>query len=206
MENQTINGLNTNRRDFLIKSLPACALSCVGLSCFGATNEKMNLEENINEPEHKFDSEFKRTYRQAYLWKYNSYIGMMKEMSKLLGEEKLIELIKKSVENRNMRGAKDGSEFSLFKWADSLEKSQGFKTTNTIKFPIKTESKVEVEITECLWAETFKKRKAGNIGFATVCYGDYSLFRAMHPKLNFEREKTLMQGHDCCNGILTLEA
>jgi len=52
---------------------------------------------------------------------------------------------------------------------------------------------------ECLWAKTFREADAGDIGYAGCCYGDYGMTKSFNPKLKLERNKTLMQGHDCCH-------
>lgn len=52
------------------------------------------------------------------------------------------------------------------------------------------------KITNCLWAKVFREVKAEDFGYALICYGDYAVARADNETL--ERDKTLMQGHDCC--------
>jgi hypothetical protein len=62
-----------------------------------------------------------------------------------------------------------------------------------------TEKAFELKITECIWADTFLKAKAGHIGYAWVCWGDYAWAEGFNPKIKMVRDKTLMQGHDRCN-------
>jgi hypothetical protein len=57
----------------------------------------------------------------------------------------------------------------------------------------------EWKITECLSAKTFREANASDIGYATLCYGDYGFPEGFNPKIRLTRTKTLMQGHDCCN-------
>jgi hypothetical protein len=66
--------------------------------------------------------------------------------------------------------------------------------------------KVEIKITECLWAKTFRAANAADIGYATICYSDFAGAVAFNPKMRLVRTKTLMQGHDCCNHRWVLEA
>jgi len=60
-------------------------------------------------------------------------------------------------------------------------------------------SSPEIRVTECLWAKTFRDAKAGDIGYATICYQDYAMSQGFSSKLKMIRSKTLMQGHDYCN-------
>jgi len=52
---------------------------------------------------------------------------------------------------------------------------------------------------ECLTAEVFREEDAAEIGYATVCHADFALPEGFNPKIKLIRDKTLMQGHDCCN-------
>ena len=62
-----------------------------------------------------------------------------------------------------------------------------------------TEKAFEIKIKECLTAVVFREENASDIGFATVCYADYGLPQGFNPKIKLVRDKTVMQGHDCCN-------
>jgi hypothetical protein len=42
-------------------------------------------------------------------------------------------------------------------------------------------------------------KKAGDIGYAMVCWGDYAWAEGFNPKIKLVRDKTLMEGHDRCN-------
>jgi hypothetical protein len=48
--------------------------------------------------------------------------------------------------------------------------------------------------------------KAGDLGFAAICYGDYNMATGFNPKVRMVRDKTLMQGHAYCNHRYLLEA
>ena len=68
-----------------------------------------------------------------------------------------------------------------------------------------TESAFEIKVSECLWAETFRAQDAGDIGFAWICYADYSWPQGFNPKLKMIRDKTLMEGHEYCNHRYVIE-
>jgi hypothetical protein len=56
-----------------------------------------------------------------------------------------------------------------------------------------------MKVTECLWAKTFREADAADIGYRCICRADYVTAKAFNPKLELVRDKTLMQGHACCN-------
>ena len=62
-----------------------------------------------------------------------------------------------------------------------------------------TDTVFEIRVTDCLAAEAYLPYKAGDIGYAAVCWGDYNWASDFNPKIKLIRDKTLMQGHDCCN-------
>jgi hypothetical protein len=57
----------------------------------------------------------------------------------------------------------------------------------------------EVKVEECLWAATFRKHKAEDLGYLLICHPDFAMARGFNPKMKLHRTKTLMQGHKCCN-------
>jgi hypothetical protein len=61
-----------------------------------------------------------------------------------------------------------------------------------------TSKSYELKVTDCLWAQTFREANAGDIGFASICYGDEAMAAAFDHRLKLIRTKTLMQGDDCC--------
>ena len=58
---------------------------------------------------------------------------------------------------------------------------------------------IEFNVTECLWAKTFKELNAADIGYILCCRPDFAIARAYHPNIRLKRTKTLMQGDSYCN-------
>ena len=85
-------------------------------------------------------------------------------------------------------------------------KADYYDKTLTKEIVQETEEVFELKVTECIWAKAFQKYGAEEIGFAAVCYGDYSWPKGFNPKIRMERNKTLMQGYDCCNHKYILES
>ena len=187
-------------------SIIFCSSSGLGLSLcltFGCSSAFANTQSTENTQEfakkEKFQNDFCRTYEKAWQWRYNYYIDMMEELATVLGREKLIQLIKNGIDNIKLRGAKNDPNFKLSDFGNYIKNSEYFNNALTFEIIENTDELFEVKITECLWSKTFRERNAEDIGYATLCHGDFSDAKAMHPKLHLERTKTLMQGFDCCH-------
>jgi hypothetical protein len=80
-----------------------------------------------------------------------------------------------------------------------FKNNEVFKKILTFNIVEDTNTAFEIHVTECLSASTFLAREAGDIGHAFICWGDYAWAEGFNPKIKLVRDKTLMQGHDCCN-------
>jgi len=68
----------------------------------------------------------------------------------------------------------------------------------------KNRKALEVKVTRCIHAETFKRLNAAHIGQKLVCAGDAAVTEGFNPKIQFTRPKLLMAGDDCCHFIWEL--
>jgi hypothetical protein len=149
------------------------------------------------DPNHKFQREFKRTVEEAFNSRFEYYIKIMLRFAVYLGRDKLIEMIKRAVDESNPPCTTPDSNFSLRDWINAgNEAYKDMMTWEVVEF---TDTVCEMKVTECVWMETFKKYNACDIGYATICHSDFCSARAAHPGLTLHRSKTLMEGHDCCN-------
>ena len=181
------------RRKFLSSLIPLCGLSSFGCSAgFGAFAFSLG-----NQEKHKFEKEWGQTYEQAFRWKFEYVIAMMKQFSEYLGKDKLIEMIKSAGDEISRRNAKDDPKFSFIEWMK--EGSAYFQNMMTREVIERTERACEIRVSECLWYKIFKEYDATDIGYAYVCYNDFASAKEVHSKITLVRTKTLMQGHDCCN-------
>jgi hypothetical protein len=151
----------------------------------------------------KFQNDFSQTYEDAFRWKFDYYINIMKRFSDYLGMDNLLELIKRAVEENNKRIATDNPEHTLSKFVEYGK--EAYKNMMVYEVIEESDEVFEMQVTECLWAKTFRGKQATDIGYATICHGDFTEATAYHPKLKLKRTKTLMQGHDCCNHRWTWE-
>jgi len=62
----------------------------------------------------------------------------------------------------------------------------------------------EIRVSECLAATIFHEQGAPELGYATICHADYGLPQGFNPDIHLVRDKTLMEGDDCCNHRFTL--
>jgi hypothetical protein len=177
------------RRHFIARS---CAL---GTSlCFGCAH----LFSSANAQEVKTIKTFQdnilkdagMSYEQVFNFTYReSLIPLLVAISKQLGREKCVELLKSAtneVYSQPDYMSRYRSNLPEQFWNDVLNLEVVENTPNLRIF----------KITKCLWAKTFREADASDIGYAVLCYGDYASARLNDEKL--ERETTLMQGHEYC--------
>lgn len=194
----------TCRRDFLFKTFPACAITCLGANKIFANSSLMT--EFLQEQEkHKFDTELpgpKMTYRRIAALQNRSFIQFARFLQKEIGEDKVIELIKKQTDERLLQQAKADLKRlgnSDFKTYISIFRDPRMLASLNMEIIQDTDTVFEIKVTDCLAAESFLPHKAGDIGYAAVCWGDYIWAEGFNPKIKLVRDKTLMQGDAYCN-------
>jgi hypothetical protein len=194
----------TGRREFLARAVPICAATCLGASRVFARSPHMDKplpKQNL----HKFDREIpgpKLTYRRIATYQHRSYIQFARFLQKELGEDETIRLIKKHTDEKLLeRAQKDLKRLgkSDFKSYISIFRDPRMLAGLNMEIIRDTDKVFEIRVTDCLSAVSFLAHKAGDIGFASVCWGDTIWASAFNPKIRLVRDKTLMQGHDCCN-------
>jgi len=192
----------TSRRKFIASVIPACAITCVGSNAAFASI--LRAEGNlIQEQKHKFDNNFERTltYRQLLERQFMNFITLAKGLEKEMGKEKTIALLKNvSTEGQTDLGKRQASSMPDNSFAAYVGQFRsGYENTLTKEIVEDSETAFELKVTECIWADTFLKAKAADIGYAWICWGDYAWAEGFNPKIKMVRDKTLMQGHDRCN-------
>jgi len=194
----------SSRRDFLTKAVPACAVSCLAANKLFAASPWIG-KPFLEQEGHKFDKEIpglKMTYRRMASMRTESFISFARFLQEEIGEERVIELIKKQTEQRlKQQAEKDLKRLgkSDFKSYISIFRDPRMLASLNMEIIEDTDTVFEIRVTDCLAAEAFLPHKAGDIGYAAVCWGDYNWASDFNPKIKLIRDKTLMQGHDCCN-------
>ena len=121
----------------------------------------------------------------------------MKCFAVYLGRETLIEMIIRAVDETEKGDEADNPAHTFPEFVASGKRA--FKNMMTWEIIEESDSVYEIKVTGCLRAKTFQERNADDIGYATICHGDFSAASAYHSKIKLERTKTIMQGDDCCN-------
>jgi len=69
----------------------------------------------------------------------------------------------------------------------------------------KDEKSLEVKVTKCVHADTFRELNASHVGQKLICSGDEPVTEGFNPKIKFTRPKLLMAGDDVCHFIWELQ-
>jgi hypothetical protein len=195
------NGLT--RRRFVSMIMPGCSIACLGGDSLWAwTPTKANAF--LQEIKHKFDEEYKRkmTYRDFWSARFREFITLAKALEKEMGKDNLIEFLKKTTTEKWTKIGRDHANDSpdnSFKTYVNTFRPPRFRAQLTHEVVVDTDTVFELKVTECLTSVTFRQADAADIGYAYVCFGDYTWAESFNPKIKMVRDKTLMQGDDCCN-------
>lgn len=155
---------------------------------------------------HKFTEKMEETYEQLFLIRYHDIVQLAREFERAVGKEETfkiigdlfdrmgVEMVKKMTEKEPINTFEDFTA----SYKDALC-SPLFSHALTAVVEEETPKKLKLCVTECLWAETFRKMNAQDLGYVISCQPDFSMARAFHENIRMERTKTLMQNDDCCN-------
>jgi len=206
------SNLASGRREFLQGLLPAGALLCSGCGLL-STSSRLQAHPQDKPARHKFLEDSGMTMSEAVRFAVHwTYIPLMKELAARIGRKELIEMVKEATwiywgqraRNYAQRfGRKDLNAFLSWEFDLPIEDADRRKrfwshalTSQRIEA---TPNSYEMEVTECLWAQTFREANEADLGFATHCYADEAMAPAFDPRLKLTRTKTLMNGDDCCH-------
>jgi hypothetical protein len=193
--------IKNDRREFLRKTFSSCAFCCFAAHIAFGSDEFNPITTN---QKHKFESDSGMSMQQVYDFAFReNYIPAMKNLMKQIGKEKFLEMLKKSSEMQyesDENAYFKNKERTLKTWSDFSKKlMKDWDNILTGEILTDTENVLEIKYTECLCAKTFREADAGDIGYAALCYQDYPWTKQFNPNLKLIREKTLMEGDDCCH-------
>lgn len=130
-------------------------------------------------------------------------VPLVKALQAELGEERANAIVRKALgdlyrkygekwwrsqEARNL-GEKIASAFEMFAAGDALQYEVVKKAPDTF----------EVNVTECRYAEFYKKIGARELGFLLTCSADFSHAEGLGPDVQLNRTQTIMQGASHCD-------
>lgn len=192
------------RRDFIRRVMPACALGCLGVcgSAGAATLAAGSLPWQ-EEEKHKFDEELPPlTLRQYFSRQIGASIRPLKAVAAEIGEDKLIPILEKYGFDRGAEKGKADSErrgVTDFHNYNARFRDGDLQQMVTYTIVEDSEAAFEVKVTECALVEPVAAADAGLLGNAMFCHGDYGHAQGYNPKIKMVRDKTLMKGDCCCN-------
>ena len=161
----------------------------------------MNVETIIK---HKFSEDSNMTFQQVYDFAFKDLVPILQNLAKELGEDRVLEALRRISFEDALRAGQDDArhlpcaDFAAFNaWA--REPSHFWKHVLTFEVVQDTPRAFEVQVTECLWAKTFREMGAADVGYLLICHPDYAYCQGFNPRITMSRSKTLMQGDDYCN-------
>jgi hypothetical protein len=191
------------RRELLVRTAPACALTCLGLS--RGEGLAAALAAPPCQEVHKFDRTEQRPLspKQAAEIMSRAMFDLIRTLRREMGDPDTIRILKlNSEEMGRQRGAMQAQQSpdTSFESFVSIFRQMASGNQLTADVVQDTEAVFELNVSECVWEVVFREAGlAGEIGHAAVCNMDYTWPPAFNPAFRLERTKTLMQGHDCCN-------
>jgi len=191
------------RRELLTRTVPACAMACLGL---GAVPGLLAAEGvGVGQDTHKFDVKRSRelSSRDVTRLQNQSYIRFIGTLRREVGDEETIKLLNaNSAEVGRQAGQQQARAMpdTTFRTFTAQFRPPSYANSLTHEVVEDTDNAFGLRVTECIWAAVFREAGlGGEIGHAAVCNMDYYWPTAFNPKFRMERDHTLMQGHDYCN-------
>ncbi len=194
-----------SRRD-LLNIIPAGAATCMGCASLALCAQKSTDLTASPATSTGASASADMTWEQAFRFRYKGYIRLMKRLSSLIGNDKFPALLTDASSEAAAEApmkvkpepGRDMENFIRY-FLNELMPAPIYRSALKWEIIEKSSTALEFRFSQCLWASTFRAEDAGEIGYATVCYGDYAYTKAISPRIKLIRTKTLMQGHDCCN-------
>lgn len=157
---------------------------------------------------HKFDKKLDITYGQYIKDSMGGEVDLQRELERVLGKEKAHALLREWSEKRTVKLVKEyleesGVEIKNFEdFKDYMGKmwvSEHTLRTHTCETTHRSSDSVTYKVTECIWANMMRELDAADLGLLTMCDIDFVSASVYHPNIKLIREKTLMNGDDCCD-------
>jgi hypothetical protein len=196
--------MEPGRRKFIRTLMTAGPLFCISGTGLFAALETGSSAQNSGE-KHKFLEIAELNYAQIFDFAFAGFfLPIIQNLGSEMDKVEYIEALKKAAQSAGMRSgqfmAKRSPEISLAAYTEVMRNPDPFwQHVLTAEIVEDKEKSFEIKVTECLWAKTFRDARAGDIGYATICFQDYAMCQGFSPKLKMIRDKTLMQGHEYCN-------
>jgi hypothetical protein len=142
------------------------------------------------------------TWEEMFRFAYQKdLIPLLSQLAEQVGREKFVSMVKEAADEvvRKKTAGRPPAVPDLAAFIAKLNRMPPLMQ-HALDYEIVEQSgeAFEFRVKSCLWAKVFLDSRAGDIGYAMICYPDYAVARGLNPKLKLIRSKTLMQGDDCC--------
>ena len=199
----TLPGTKENRpaplsRRGLLTVLPTGVAGCLGCARAAACAAQTQEAAAAHSWAEKADLSWEQVFRFAY---QKDLIPLLNVLSERLGREEFVRMLQEAgdavVAKKN--AGRPPMVRDLVTFAASMKNMPPI-IQHSLEAEIveQTPEAFEYRVKKCLWAKVFRDENAADIGYAMICYPDYSVARGLNPKLKLIRTKTLMQGDDSC--------
>jgi hypothetical protein len=198
-----------NRREFLSAAVPVGILGCIGCPKLSALTLSGPAWGQSLQDRAQLNSGM--TFEEVYNFAYrDGFIPLAKKMADSMGREQFMEVLGEAgMESGREAGAALAASVpnnDLATFAENLRTPPPlYEGALTFEIVEDSPDAFEVKVSECLWAKTFRDADAAEIGYACICHPDYTFAEGFNPSMRMIRNKTLMQGHDCCNHRWVIE-
>jgi hypothetical protein len=201
-----ISSFISSRRQFLLKTLPAGTLLCLGCKNLSGFPDILDPQK-ISTQKHKFLEDSGMTVEQVFRFSFENGIPILQALAKDIGREKFLEMLKKASNENNVQFAKTVTkdfpkrDFAAFvDWNIKSMNVSPYNKAVTFEIVEKTDKVFEMKVTECLYAKILREMNAADIGYITICDPDGAFNQAFNPKIKGTNPKNLMKGDDVCIG------
>ena len=197
------DSLPMERRDFLTRAMPACAIGCLGI-CGLTSVAALGAEPSLPQERHKFDADYPLplTLRQYFSRQLGSSADVLKAVAGEIGEEELLRILRKlsdaSGEAQGREVAKQYPDRDFFSYNERF-RSGDMQEMLTYEIVKDSDEAFEISVSECVLVQPLVERDAGRIGDAWLCNADFSHARGFNPRITLVRDQTLMKGDPRCN-------
>ncbi len=198
-----LESLPMERRAFLTRVMPACAIGCLGI-CDPTNLMALGAEPLPCQEKHKFDEDFPYplTLRQYMSRQLRSGAEVLKAIESDIGEDELLRILHDHSISRGETRVQ--GVVQQYPDRDFFSYNERFRTGEmqvllTYEIVEDSEEAFEINVSECLLAEPMLELDAGKIGNAWLCDEDYGHARGFNPRITLIRDKTRMLGDSCCN-------
>lgn len=203
---------SSSRRQFLLKTLPAGTLFCLGCQSLSGFPDILDPQQTSAQ-KHKFLEDSGMTVEQVFRLSFESGIPILQTLAKDIGKEKFLVMLRKAVNENTVQFIKAATkdlpkrDFAAFvDWNIKIMNSPPYDKTVTYEIVEKTDKVLELKITECLAAKILLEMNAADIGYVMICDPDGVSSREFNPKIKTTNPKNLMKGDDVCIARFVLEA